>query len=148
MTQEEIARSLEAYRLAKDSHDVQAVIDLRTEDCVDHTVATDVRLEGKAAIARYFTAFFDAVPDYRGKFEGAAYGTDCAVVWGHFVGTVSQQLFGVRVDGSRRLHVPCVFVLTFRDGQVVEDRMYWDAATVAEQLGLAVETIRAPKASP
>jgi len=115
---------------------------LRSEDCVDLMVATGLRLEGRAAVGAYFAAFFASVPDYRGEFDGVAYGDDSAVVWGHFLGTVHEQLLGVPVNGPHRLRVPCVFVLTFRDHKVVEDHQYWDASTVADQLGIPVETIR------
>jgi steroid delta-isomerase-like uncharacterized protein len=142
LTETEIARTLEAFRAAKDRHDVDAVVELRTEDCVDLMVATGLRLEGKPAIARYFRAFFASVPDYRGEFDGVAYGAGSAVVWGQFAGTVSEQMLGTPVKGSRRLRVPCVFVVSFRDGRVVEDRQYWDAATLADQLGVALSAIR------
>jgi ketosteroid isomerase-like protein len=142
MTRSQIAQTLEAFRRAKDDHDVPAVVALRTEDCVDVMAATGVRLAGKEAIDAYFRAFFAAVPDYRGQFDGVAYGENAAAVWGRFAGTVHEQLLGVRVDGPRKLRVPCAFALTFREGKVVEDRQYWDAATVAEQLGVAVDAIR------
>ena len=142
MTQAEIAHTLDAFRAAKDRHDVRPVVELRTEDCVDLLVATGLRLEGKRAVARHFRAFFASVPDYRGEFEGVAYGADTAVVWGHFAGTVAGQLLGIPVEGTRRLRVPCAFVLSFRDGRVVEDRQYWDAATLAEQLGVSLSAIR------
>jgi steroid delta-isomerase-like uncharacterized protein len=142
VTRQEIAEIVEAFRQAKDGHDVEAIVDLRSEDCVDYLAATGLRIEGKDAIRRYFRSFFSSVPDYRGEFDGIAYGQDSAVAWGHFAGTINGELFGIPVEGLRQLRVPCAFVMTFRDGKVVEDRQYWDAATVAEQLGVPLAAIR------
>lgn len=142
MTRAQIAEVLAAYREAKDRRDAGSVVALRTHDCVDVMVATGLRLEGRRAIGAYFRAFFASVPDYRAEFDGVAYGRDAAVAWGRFTGTVRRELLGTRIDGPRRLEVPCAFALTFREGGVVEDRQYWDAATVAEQLGVPIAAIR------
>jgi steroid delta-isomerase-like uncharacterized protein len=141
----EIARTLERFAAVKDLHDVDAVVELRTDDCVDYTAATGLRLEGREAIRSYFTAFFASVPDYRGDFDGVAYGDQSAAVWGRFCGTVTDNLMGIPVEPGRKLEVPCVFVLTFRGGKVVSDHQYWDAATLAEQLGVPLEQIRRPR---
>src|SRR3712207_5048599 len=125
--------ALDAYAEAKNAHDVERIVALRADDCVDHAPATGLRLEGKEAIRGFFTAFFASVPDYYGEFGGTAFGEDTAVVWGHFGGTVTGEMLGRPIDGPRRLRVPCAFVCTFRDGLLVEDLQYFDALTLATQ---------------
>jgi steroid delta-isomerase-like uncharacterized protein len=146
MTGRELKRALESYARAKNEHDVDRIVELRTDDCIDHQLATGLRIEGKAAIRDFFTAFFASVPDYCGDFDGEAYGEDTVVVWGRWGGTLTDNILGVEVEAGRRLEIPCAFVCTFRDGLLAEDRQYFDAATLAEQLGLPLEQVRAADA--
>ena len=142
MTRDELERALNAYAEAKNRHDVDAIVAARSEDCFDFSVPTGLRVEGREGIRAYFTAFFEAVPDYFGDFDGAAFGEDTAVVWGRFGGTLSGSFAGVSIEGSRKLSVPCTFVCTFRDGELVSDVYYFDAATLAAQAGVPLEAVR------
>jgi len=146
VTTRELERALDKYAAAKNAHDVEAIVALRSDDCVDYQAATGLRIEGKDAIRRFFAGFYASVPDYYGDFDGVAYGHDAAVVWGRWGGTTTDDLFGVETEPGRRLEVPCSFVCTFRDGLLVEDRQYFDAATLAEQLGLPLEQVRSADA--
>jgi hypothetical protein len=94
MTRQELQETLHRYADAKNRHDVDAIVALRSEDCVDHAG-----------------------------------------------GTLTGELMGVAVEAGRRIEIPCAFVCTFRDGLLVEDLQYFDAATLAEQLGLPLEAI-------
>ena len=142
MTRDELERALRSYADAKNRHDVDAIVAARSEDCFDLSTPTGLRVEGRDGIRGYFTAFFEAVPDYYGDFDGAAFGDDTAVVWGRFGGTASGSFAGVEIDGSRRLEVPCTFVCTFRDGLLVSDVYYFDAATLAAQAGVPLDAVR------
>lgn len=148
MTREELEQPLRTYANAKNQHDVDAIVALRSDDCVDDQIPTGVRIEGKEAIREFFTAFFASVPDYYGDFDGAAYGDDAVVVWGRWGGTLTDNILGVEVESGRTLEIPCAFVCSFRDGLLVEDRQYFDAATLAEQLGLPLERVRSGAAQP
>jgi predicted ester cyclase len=142
MTSEEIRAVLHAYADAKARHDVEAIVALRHEDCFDEAVPLGTRIEGRDAVGEYFRAFFAAVPDYRADFDGEAIGEDSAVVWGRWRGTIRGSFMGIDVDGSCPLEVPVAFVCTFRDGLVVGDSYYFDAATLAEQAGVQLERLR------
>jgi steroid delta-isomerase-like uncharacterized protein len=141
MRHEQLEQALASYAQAKNRHDVEAIVALRTDDCVDHSVATGMRIEGREAIGRFFRAFFASVPDYYGDFDGTAYGEDTAVVWGRWGGTLTGDIMGLEVEPGRRIEIPCAFVCTFRDGLLVEDLQYFDAATLAEQLGVPLRAI-------
>lgn len=143
MVRNELEQALRSYADAKNRHDVDAIVAARSEDCFDLSIPTGLRVEGRDGIRGYFTAFFEAVPDYYGAFDGAAYGDDVAVVWGRFGGTASGSFAGVTIEGSRELSVPCTFVCAFRDGELVSDVYYFDAATLAEQAGVPLSAVRA-----
>jgi steroid delta-isomerase-like uncharacterized protein len=142
MTKAQLKDALEAYAEAKNDHDVDRLIELRSDDCVDDQVATGIRLEGKEALRAFFARFFASIPDYYGEFDGAAYGDDTSVVWGRWGGTLGDDLMGIPVDPGRRLEVPTTFVCSFREGLLTSDVQYFDAATLAEQAGLSLDLVR------
>jgi len=41
---------------------------------------------------------------------------------------------------NRRVEVPLVAVVGFRDGKVTFERVYWDQASVLKQIGLLVDS--------
>jgi ketosteroid isomerase-like protein len=132
MTQHELAEALHRYADAKQRHDVEAIVGLRTDDCFDYNLPLDQRIEGRDGVRAYFEQLFEALPDYAADFDGEAFGDDVAVVWGRWTATL----------GDRALEVPCTFVCTFRDGLVVGDTYYYDAATLAAQAGVSVDDLR------
>jgi len=142
MTHEEIASVLDRYAEAKNRHDLDAILSLCADECFYESVPLGARIQGKDDLRGFYSALFAALPDYVGEFEGTAYGESSAVVWGRFGGTLSGQFMGVEVEAGRRIEIPVTFVCTFRDGLLVADRGYFDAATLAEQVGVPLESVR------
>ena len=105
-------------------------------------VALGVRFEGHAQIAAQYAALFHAFPDAEMMQEGEAFGTDVLVAWGVFRGTMRGPFFGVAPTG-RRIAIPFVNVVPFRDGLMLGERAYFDLATLCAQAGLALEDLRA-----
>lgn len=143
MTKDEIATVLEQYAEAKNGHDLDAILSLCADESFYESVPLGARIEGKEALRGFYSALFAALPDYFGEFDGTAYSEDSAVVWGRFGGTLSGEFMGVEVKVGRRIEIPVTFVCTFRDGLLVGDRGYFDAATLAEQVGVPLEAVRA-----
>lgn len=145
MTQGQIASALERYADAKNRHDVEAILSLCAEDAFYESVPMGARITGRDALRDFYSAFFAALPDYSGEFDGVAYGENSAVVWGRFGGTLSGEFMGVPVEAGRRIAIPVTFVCTFRDGLLAGDLGYFDAATLAEQVGVSLEQVRNPQ---
>ena len=137
VTRDEIAAVLARYAEAKNRHDVEAILDVCTDDCFYESVALGQRVEGRDALRAFYTDLFQQLPDYQGQFDGVAYGEGSAVVWGRFGGTA----------GERKVDVPVAFVCTFRDGRIASDVGYFDAATLAEQAGLPLGALRGSQAA-
>jgi hypothetical protein len=74
--------------------------------------------------------------------EGAAYGEDVAVMWGHLVGTSRGDWLGVPPGGGS-FRVPFTNITTFADGRMAGESIYFDLATLCEQAGVPLEAIRA-----
>lgn len=138
----EVAEVLEAYAEAKNRGDVEAAVALCHPDGYYESVGIPGRVQGREALAAFYTNFFELLPDYRGEFDGQAISGDTAVVWGRFTGTVSKPLFSGAPVG-RRVEIPVTFVCTVRDGLIYGDTGYFDAASLYRQAGLAIPSLDA-----
>jgi len=148
MNRTEIELTLNAYAEAKNRHDVDAILPLCHDECFYESVPLGARVEGKEALAEFYAALFAGLGDYFGDFDGTAFGEDSAVVWGRFGGTLSDEFMGIAVEAGRRIEIPVTFVCTFRDGMLSGDTGYFDAATLCEQAGVPLETVRPGKSPP
>jgi steroid delta-isomerase-like uncharacterized protein len=131
-----------AHRDAEARRDYDGVIDTFTDDCYLETVALDRRSEGRAAARAAYVAYFTAFPDLTPEDEGAAYGDDVMVTWGHLSGTSGGDWLGVPPSGGR-FRLPFVNVATFADGRMAGERIVFDLATLCAQAGLPLDAIRA-----
>jgi steroid delta-isomerase-like uncharacterized protein len=130
------------HRDAEARRDFDAVLDTFAEDCYLETVPLGLRSEGRdgarAAYEGYFTAFPDLAPDD----EGAAFGDDVMVAWGHLIGSSGGPWLGVPASGGR-FRVPFTNITTFVDGRMAGESIYFDLATLCEQARIPLGKIRA-----
>ncbi len=136
------AQLLQAYADAKNRHDVDAIVSTYAPDGLYRSVGFGAPVAGHEALRAFYTALFAALPDYSGDFDGMAIDGATAVVWGRFGGTTSGSFMGIEVQAGRRLDIPVSFVCTFRDGRLVSDVGYFDAATLCDQAGISLGALR------
>jgi steroid delta-isomerase-like uncharacterized protein len=138
-TETEVRSVLNAYAIAKNAHDVDAILAVCHPQASYESVGLPGRVEGLDALRAFYTAFFKALPDYRGDFDGEAIAGNTAVVWGRFSGTVEGEFMGLPATG-RRIEVPVTFVCTFEHGLLKSDVGYFDAGRRFEQAGVEPPT--------
>jgi steroid delta-isomerase-like uncharacterized protein len=134
--------ALETYAAAKNRGDIEGALAVCADDYRYESVGLGAPVVGKDAARDFYTALFRSLPDYRGDFDGFMYGEDAIVAWGRFGGTLAGDLFGIPVEAGRTLSVQVAFVCTFRDGLLVTDTGYFDAATMAAQAGTPLGRLR------
>jgi steroid delta-isomerase-like uncharacterized protein len=135
-------RTLEAYAGAKNRRDVEETLRHCAPDCRYEDPGLGLVVEGKEKLRRFYEGLFAALPDYHVELDGKATNDDTVVVWGQWGGTTTKTIMGIEVEPGRRLEVPTCFVCRFRDGLLVRDSAYFDAATLADQLGVALAELR------
>lgn len=122
MTIENSATSLtlatvEKFNAAFNQHDVQAVMNLMTEDCIFENTSPQpdgTRLVGAAAVRAYWEKFFTNNPDALFESEDVfAAGDRCVVRW----------IYRKTKDG-KPWHLRGVDVFKVRDGKVAEKLAY------------------------
>jgi steroid delta-isomerase-like uncharacterized protein len=135
----ELQEFIDRYNAAWNSHDVDTIVSMHTEDSVFENHVTGDRNVGRAEIGRAISSIFTVFPDL--TFETRrAYVRDDLVVqeWtarGTHRGTMTRS--GIEVEPTgRRVDYKGMDVIPIRDGLVARKDVYSDSVTLLRQLGL------------
>ena len=142
MDARQMADLFQEHRDAEARRDYDAVIETFADDCYLETVALGSRSEGRESARAAYVAYFTAFPDLCPNDEGAAFGDDVMITWGHLSGTSKGEWLGVPPGGGS-FRVPFTNVAHFADGRMLGERIYFDLATLCEQAGVPLDAIRA-----
>ena len=127
------------YGEAWNRQDLDAIMDLHTDDCVFTAFAAGSPIaKGKEAVREAFAGYIAMLPDIHFAERSLQLGDDHWVLESTMSGTVEQAIdvegesFGT--SGSR-VEVPCVDVIQVRDGLIASKHTYIDSLTMQRQLG-------------
>jgi steroid delta-isomerase-like uncharacterized protein len=135
----ELQGFIDRYNAAWNSHDVDAIVSMHTQDSVFENHVTGDRNVGREEIGRAISSIFSVFPDL--AFETRrAYVRDDLVVqeWtarGTHRGAMSRSGIEVPPTG-RRVEYDGMDVIPIRDGLVARKDVYSDSITLLRQLGL------------
>jgi steroid delta-isomerase-like uncharacterized protein len=87
------------------------------------------------AVRQVFATWFDAFPDLKFMREDVLADGDRVALCFKSTGT-HMKPFGVVPASGRAVEIRGVFVITFRDGQIVHERRYYDATSLLVQIGV------------
>ena len=141
MTPEEMTKVQDEHIAAENRADVDGAVSTYGDDCFYEIVALGMRFEGKQGVALQYAALFYTFPDATFAIDGRAYGEDLLVEWGTFTATMKGEFMGL-APTEKRLELPIIAIVTFRGGLMEGERVYYDIASVADQLGLDLEALR------
>jgi steroid delta-isomerase-like uncharacterized protein len=129
----------ERYGEAWNRQDLDAIMDLHTDDCTFQAHAGgSPPAEGKEAVREAFAGYIAMMPDINFAERALQVGNDHWVLESTMSGTVEQAIeldgesFGTR---GARVEVPCVDVIEVRDGLVASKHTYLDTMEMQRQLG-------------
>jgi steroid delta-isomerase-like uncharacterized protein len=127
------------YGEAWNRQDLDAIMDLHTDDCVFTAFAAGSPLaKGKEAVREAFAGYIAMMPDIHFAERSLQLGENHWVLESTMSGTVEQA---IEVDGEEigihgaRVQVPCVDVIQVRDGLIASKHTYLDSVTMQRQLG-------------
>jgi steroid delta-isomerase-like uncharacterized protein len=127
------------YGEAWSRQDLEAIMDLHSDDCVFVThAAGSPPAEGKEAVREAFAGYIAMMPDINFAERALHVGEGHWVLESTMSGTVEQAIevegesFGAR---GARVEVPCVDVIEVRDGLVASKHTYIDSLSMQRQLG-------------
>jgi steroid delta-isomerase-like uncharacterized protein len=121
--------------------DLDAIMDLHTDDCVFQAhAAGSPPAEGKDAVRAAFAGYLELLPDINFAERSLHVGHDHWVLESTMTGTVAGT---IDVEGEQlgesgsRVEVACVDVIEVRDGLVASKQTYLDTRELERQLGAA-----------
>lgn len=142
MTPEEMEKVQDAHVAAENRQDVDAAVATYHDDCSYENVPLGLRFEGTQGVALQYAATFNTFKDFEGRIEGRAFGDDLLVEWGMFSGTATGEFMGLAPTG-KRVEVPFCAVITFKEGKMEGERVFFDLATLCDQAGVSIDEVRA-----
>jgi steroid delta-isomerase-like uncharacterized protein len=127
----------ERYGEAWNRQDLDAIMDLHTEDSVfqAHAVSSPPAV-GKEAVRGAFASYLAMLPDINFAERALHVGEDHWVLESTMSGTVAQpiEVEGENLGGQgKRVEVPCVDVIEVRDGLVASKQTYIDTLAMQRQ---------------
>jgi steroid delta-isomerase-like uncharacterized protein len=135
----EIRELAQRYGEAWNSQDLDAIMDLHSEDSVFAAhAAGSIPAEGKTAVREAFAGYLALLPDINFAEHALHVGEDHWVLESTMSGTVagSIEIEGKALGkGGARVEVDCVDIIEVRDGLVASKQTYVDSLTMQGQLG-------------
>jgi carboxymethylenebutenolidase len=131
----------EHVRYEFETHSTEDALATMVEDAYVNDIPVMTGGVGKAAVGEFYSKYF--IPQIPLDFElvpiSRTIGTDQLVdeMVAKFTHTIPMDwmLPGVAPTG-KRVEVPVVAIIRFRDGKLAHEHIYWDQASVLAQLGL------------
>jgi steroid delta-isomerase-like uncharacterized protein len=138
-TTTQIEELAQRYGEAWNSQDLDAIMELHTDDCVFSAFAVGAPIaRGRDAVREAFAGYIAMMPDINFAERSLQVGEDHWVLESTMSGTVDQS---IEVDGESfgssgaRVEVPCVDVIKVRDGLIASKHTYIDSLAMQRQLG-------------
>ncbi|MBI5103853.1 MAG: ester cyclase [Solirubrobacterales bacterium] len=121
---------------SENRHDFDATIETMEHPRYE-IVATGEVFDGEEAVRDYYARTRDAFPDQRNRLIAMHHADDATVVEFELQGTHQGDGLGVPATGRAfTCRMAAVFEFAPGGDRVVCERVYFDAATIARQLGL------------
>jgi steroid delta-isomerase-like uncharacterized protein len=127
------------YGEAWNRQDLDAIMDLHTDDCVFVAYAAGTPpAEGKEAVREAFAGYIALLPDINFAERSLHVGEDHWVLESTMTGIVEQA---IEVEGEplgdrgARVELDCVDVIEVRDGRIASKHTYLDSLEMQRQLG-------------
>ena len=134
MNREEILVLVDRYVDAWNAHDADAVAAFYASDAISRDVG-EARPD-RASIRRGVSDYLAAFPDFHLGIRRVGIDGDVVCVEWHATGTHSGPFLNVPPTGHVVQVDGCLVARLGSDGLIVSETLYWDVASLLEQIGL------------
>jgi steroid delta-isomerase-like uncharacterized protein len=111
-----------------------AIYDYMSPDFVNHTAAEGAP-NSREGVEAFFTAFYNAFPDFHATIIGQYSEGDKVATYKVFHGTHQGDFFGIPPTG-KSMEMKVHDILQLRDGKIVGHWGYYDQLGLMQQLGV------------
>jgi steroid delta-isomerase-like uncharacterized protein len=133
-------RVWQRHVLAENRRSIEDLLETLGSDPIYKIMATNATFKGRRQVAQFYTGLFEGVPNAIFELVNAFVGEEGVVEEAILRGTQRGSLFGISTTG-RKIALPMTFVLPMFNGQIMGERLYFDLATLARELGVPLEQI-------
>jgi len=137
---QENRRVWQRHLLAENRRNIEALLDNLCADPIYKIMAISATFKGKAQVRQFYTDLFEGVPDANFELVNSFVGEEGVVAESILRGAQRGSWLGIPPT-SREIVLPMTIVVPMMHGQILGERLYFDLATLARQLGIAVDTI-------
>lgn len=117
------------------SHNVAGMLSCFDDDMEWLDVPMEASYRGKAEIAAFLDSLFDAFPDLDYQLTRMVTRGDNVVAQFQMHGTHQSTFYGL--PGTQAtVGIPCLSMITMRNGKLLSDHCYFDNAMILRQMGL------------
>jgi len=127
--------------LAENRRSIEGLLETLCDDPIYKVMATNATYKGKAAVAEFYTGLFEGVPDAVFDLINAFVGEEGVVEESILRGSHLGTLFGIPATGHE-IALPLTIVFPILNGEILGERLYFDAATLARQLGISADLLK------
>lgn len=133
---------VEGYARAKCRADVDGALAFCHPDFRLETVSFALASRDRVETAAHLHAFFQVFPDYHASLDELTFSPRAVGCWGTVRMTMRGDLLGVPATG-RTATLPFFSAFAAADGLLLEERFFFDLATLCDQLGVSIAALRA-----
>jgi SnoaL-like polyketide cyclase len=134
---EVLARHLAAEAV----HEAGAAAATYHDQCWYENAAVGVRFEGRDMVAMQYATSWQLIPDMAATYAWELDLGDTVVQCGRIRGNAVGEVFGVPAAGGP-LDLPFTAVISFRDGLMAGEHIWFDLADFCAQAGADVDAVR------
>lgn len=134
-------RLWQRHVLAENRRSIEGLLETLCDDPIYKVMATNATYKGKAAVAEFYTGLFEGVPDAVFDLINAFVGEEGVVEESILRGSHLGTLFGIPATGHE-IALPLTIVFPILNGEILGERLYFDAATLARQLGISADLLK------
>ena len=121
---------------AESAHDAERTLATLADDIMYRVVASGETVRGKAAVARYYDAWWTAFPDVTIEIKRLVAAGEWVICENVATATHLGPWLGIAPTGKRVVQNLCA-ILRFRDGLMIEETVYYDQVERIRQVGAA-----------
>ncbi len=133
-------RLWQRHVLAENRRNIAGLLETLCDDPIYKIMATSATFKGPDRVTEFYEGLFEGVPDATFELINAFVGEEGVVEESILRGTQRGILFGVPPTG-REIALPLTIVFPILQGQIMGERLYFDLATLARQLGVSADSI-------
>ena len=117
------------------SHNVAGMLSCFDDDMEWLDVPMEASYRGKAEISAFLDSLFDAFPDLDYQLTHMVTRGDSVVAQFRMRGTHQNTFYGLPATQAE-IEIPCLSMISMRNGKMLSDHCYFDNAMILRQMGL------------